>query len=544
MAGELLLGLSSVVAFAMLWATGANDVANALGTSVGSKALTFRHALVLGAVFELLGASLVGGNVEATIQEALIDVDGFGDPFRFAVGMFASILGTFLWVTLATLLAIPVSTTHAIVGSVVGFALFEGRGGHVHWAFIGKTAASWVVSPLLGAVLGGALYRLVLHFILKHENRVARAERGLPYLFAVNLATDAVFIVIGGPAMFRPEGFSTWDVVAQVYLPVFLGMLVVGYVLGLGLILPWVKKHANRFHVNSDAIDAPAGSRREELDALELAVTQTSTGGGSAGSEAGADSTGSGRSSRASDLVTRVSEMSLSARLTENERTLLLSSTDTDPLMVVEDIDDVVAAPRPLAAARGGEAAAAVSPAEAMDSKPTAPGYGLAEVFFAPLCIISACAVAMAHGGNDVANALGPLAVVLNYNANGLSEAKPMPSWINVIGGLGIVSGLATLGYKVMQTVGNKITQLSLSKAFSAQFGASVSILTATVIGLPISTTAVLVGCLTGVGMADGFRKDAVDLKLIGRIVLTWIVTLPVAAAVSGCLYLLFRLGT
>eukprot|EP00730_Choanoeca_flexa_P011287 TRINITY_DN24355_c0_g1_i1.p1 TRINITY_DN24355_c0_g1~~TRINITY_DN24355_c0_g1_i1.p1 ORF type:complete len:498 (+),score=87.66 TRINITY_DN24355_c0_g1_i1:88-1581(+) len=494
MSDASLLVLGAIVAFAMLWATGANDVANALGTSVGSKALTFRTAIIVGAIFELAGASLVGGSVEATIQKNLLSSSDFGDNRKFAIGMFSSIIGTFAWVTLATIVAIPVSTTHAIVGSVIGFAIFQGKTQALQGPYIGATAASWIVSPLLGALIAGMLYTLLRRVILRPETRLRRAELALPYLFAINIATDAVFVVVGGPELLHPA-WNNGKAVYQVYLPVFVTAGILGFVAGKSALLPWVRRHRGSYEAAL-------------LDMEDLNVSMD---------------LGGGRI----DTIPLMTGHDKSDDNDENDRdggraAPLEASAESDKSTTSKD-------------------ASLTTSSEAAAVEVTDAHFGPCEVFFAPLVVTSACAVAFAHGGNDVANALGPLGVIINYQRNDLATILPMPAYVNVIGGVAIVTGLATYGQKVMRTVGGGITQLSFSKAFSAQFGASVSILTATVIGLPISTTAVLVGCITGVGLTDGWRSDSVDFKLIGKIVMAWIITLPAAGITSGLIYLMLR---
>ncbi|EDQ92157.1 uncharacterized protein MONBRDRAFT_5896 [Monosiga brevicollis MX1] len=394
---DTLLALSSLVAFAMLWAAGANDVANALGTSVGSKALTFQRAIVVGAIFELLGASLVGGGVESTIESDIISVNDFGSPRRFAIGMFAAIAATFLWVTVATIAALPVSTTHAIIGSVIGFAIAEGRGRFLQGQNIGLTAASWIVSPLLGGLIAFGIYLMLKHLVLKPTSRLRRAELSLPYLFALNLATDAVFVVAGGPDLLRPRTDSPEQALGQIYVPIFVGTFVVAGLAGRFWLLGWIRRHRH-----------------------------------------------------------------------DNDEELLL----------------------PLSAPDGGRTT--IASRQQQHTGDATNSYGPCEAYFAPLTVASACTVAFAHGGNDVANALGPLSVVINFWRNHLDSHLSLPFWVNFLGGVAIVAGLTTYGQRVMETVGSGITRLSFSKAFAAQFGASVSILTATVLGLPISTTAVL----------------------------------------------------
>ena len=514
-----LLAVGAVLSFAMLCATGANDVANALGTSVGSGALTFRRAIVVAAVFELIGASLVGGAVEDTIQKNFIDLVAFDRDARFAAGMCAAMAATLLWVSLATFFAVPVSTTHAIVGGVVGFALAEGRGATLNGRNLGLTAASWVVSPLLGGVLAALLLLALRRFCLCHGDRLARASRALPYLFGLNVATDVLFILVGGPPLLRPKGLETWQMAVYVFLPALLGSFLVAVAVGHCFIRPYCQRAIQRLGTAGQSF---------VLSQLEDAEEEQ-------------------------PLWTEGDEAYLEAEASEEQQSLLQGSGEAQaPAMVGGDDGAAFEAGAGRTVGRdadgGSGSEAGSSPAEAATrdagdardataSPLTLTGFGLVELFFAPLTIASACAVALAHGGNDVANAIGPFAAILNYTQDRLRDGAPTPVYINLVGGVGIVVGLVTFGYRVMATVGEKITKLSMSKAFAAQYGASVSILVATVLGLPISTTAVLVGCVIGVGLAEGQGRNAVDLQLVKRIFMAWVITLPASAILTAAIY-------
>jgi phosphate/sulfate permease len=525
-----LLSCGAIFGFAMLCATGANDVANALGTSVGSGALSFRRAIIVAAVFELLGASLVGGAVADTIQQNFIDLPAFGRDDRFAAGMCAAMAATLLWVSLATYVSVPVSTTHAIVGGVVGFAIAEGHASTLNGKNLGLTAASWVVSPLLGGVISALLVWVLRRFCLRHDDRLLRASKALPYLFGLNVATDVLFILVGGPPLLRPVGFKAWEKFVYIFLPALLGSFVLAAGVGRWVIRPYCFRAIRR--LGDGAQTFLLSELQEELDEVRPLWTENDE--EFLEEEEEAEERAMKRARKTQDEAARTTADGAPGQAAagrtkgawpEGAQSPQEGSTSSEPRG------------RSTSDEPGSAEGSDGERAEGSRPSPALPGFGPAEIFFAPLTIASACAVALAHGGNDVANAIGPFNAILNYSQNKLQDGSPTPFYINLLGGVGIVVGLVTFGYRVMATVGEKITKLSMSKAFAAQYGASVSILVATVLGLPISTTAVLVGCVIGVGLADGLGRNAVDLHLVKRIMAAWVITLPVSAIITAALY-------
>ncbi len=320
----------------MAWNIGANDLANAMGTSVGSGALSLKQVIIVAAVFEFCGAVFFGKRVTSTLAKGIVPVDHIRmiDPHLVVIGMLAAILAAGFWITLATFYNLPVSTTHSIVGSVLGFGLVSAYHGiisysEIHWPVLVKIVASWLISPLLGALVAYILFMLVSHFILQRTD----------YPFAI----EKKFIIL-----------------------------------------------------------------------------QTMT----------------------------------------------------------------------------------------------------------------ACYMAFAHGSNDVANAIGPLYAGLNVLG---MDGTQIPTGIMVIGGFGMVLGLATWGYKVIQTIGNKITELTPTRGFCAEFATASVVVLHSYSSLPISTTHTLVGSVIGVGLAGGLA--AVDLSVIGKIAISWIITVPVAALTSAIIF-------
>ena len=407
-----LLAVAAIVGLYMAWNIGANDVANAMGTSVGSGALTLRRAIIVAAIFEFSGAMLVGGTVTKTIRKGIVDIDAIqGGPMLFAVGMTCCLLASALWLNIATYMEWPVSTTHSIVGAVVGFGLIAGGFSAVDWSIMTKIVASWVVSPLLGGFLGFLSFTFI-------RNRILNNDRPLMAL----------------------RGWGPW-----MMFPIF-------SVLALSVIFKGLKP------LKLDLALGPA---------LGIAVLF--------------------------GLAVSVITIPIIRRVTLEA--------------AVEKEDQAHRAER----------------------------------VFLVLQVITACFVAFAHGSNDVANAVGPMAAVYGALMVGgeLGSKVEVPHIVLLIGAFGIVVGLATYGYKIIGTVGKKITELTPSRGFAAEFGAATTIVLASKLGLPVSTTHTLVGAVIGVGFARGI--SALNMQVLRGIIASWFITVPFTAALSAGLVILAR---
>jgi PiT family inorganic phosphate transporter len=394
----------------MAWAIGANDVANAMGTSVGSGALTIRRAVVVAAVCEFSGALFVGGHVTDTVRKGMLDMQLVqASPDLLLYGMLGALASAGTLLAVATAYGLPISTTHSIVGSIIGFGSVALGVDAVNWGKVAQIVASWLTSPLLGGVISFMVFNLVRYLILDRDDPMAAAKRTGPYFFFF------VTFTIGLVTLFKGLKNLTLD------------------------------------------FDLP------QALALSLAI-------GVVGA-----------------LVGRI----------------FLSRVKTT----------------------GAEGEAR---------------YVGVERVFVVLQIMTACAVAFAHGSNDVANSIGPLAAVTAVVREAdLTKKAPVELWMLGLGGIGIVFGLATWGYRVMETVGKKITELTPSRGFSAELAAALTIVLASRFGIPVSTTHILVGSVLGVGLARGI--GALDLRVVGRILISWIATLPIAATLSVFFFYFFK---
>ncbi|TNE37259.1 MAG: inorganic phosphate transporter [Alphaproteobacteria bacterium] len=410
--GTVFIILALIFGLYMTWGIGANDVANAMGTSVGSGAITITTAIFIAAIFEFAGAALAGGNVTSTIRKGIIDpAPIINNPEILVFGMLAALLSAAIWLMLASNRGWPVSTTHSIVGAIVGFALAGIGTEAVQWDKISQIVASWVLSPVLGGTISFLLMMSVRQLILNTDNPFENAKRWGPvYLFFVGFIIALVTLFKGlkhlNIHLTVPQSF--FSAAAVGLLVAFLGWLILRRVT--------IDRDADReFH------------------------------------------------------------------------------------------------------------------------------FASVERIFGPMMIFTACSMAFAHGSNDVANGVGPIAAVYGIVSSGgeVMQKSQLPIWILILGGGGIVLGLATYGYKVMRTIGTKITELTPSRGFCAELAAASVVVLASRTGMPVSTTHIAVGAVVGVGFARGI--GALDLRVIMGIIMSWVITLPVAGILSALLFFMLK---
>ncbi|MHC4447212.1 MAG: inorganic phosphate transporter [Planctomycetota bacterium] len=403
--GTVLITIGVVFGLYMTWGIGANDVANVMGSSVGSGAITVTTAIIIAGIFEFGGAALAGGHVTATIRKGIIDpAPIINTPEILVFGMLAAVLAAAVWLMIASSRGWPVSTTHSIVGAVVGFAIAGIGLGAVKWDKIGLIVASWVVSPVLGGTIAFLLMVSIRRLILNTDDPFLSAKRWGPvYVFLVGFVIALVTLFKGLKhlklELTVPMSFAAATVIGLAIA--FIGWLLI---------------------------------RRIQVDE-------------------GAD----------------------------------------------QDYH-----------------------------------FASVEKVFAPMMLFTACGMAFAHGSNDVANGVGPLAAVYGLVQSGgeVAQESELPLWILLLGGFGIVVGLATYGYRVMRTIGTKITELTPTRGFSATMAAAATVVLASRTGMPVSTTHVAVGAVMGVGLARGI--GAIDLRVIGGIIVSWIVTLPIGGVLAA----------
>jgi len=407
---EILVIAAVVIGLYMAWNIGANDVANSMADAVGSKALSVFWAVILAGICEFCGAVLVGTHVTDTVRKGIIDTQFFThDPRMLAHGMVCAMLAAAVWLNVASYFGMPVSTTHSIVGAIVGFGILQASLAHIHWAKLAQIVASWFISPLVGGIMAFIIFKLISRYILSVDKPAVAARKGVP------VCTFFTFAI---------------------------------------LILATIYKGLENIHLHFNAPKALALSILGGLIAAGVSILLT-------------------KRNRNCDK-----ELPLERQLIQVEK------------------------------------------------------------IFAVLVIITSCTVAFAHGANDVANAIGPLAAVVEIvKYNVIPEKVPVEMWILALGGGGIALGLAMFGYRVMRLVGTKVTEITPSRGVAADLSTMVTVLTCSKLGLPISTTHTLVGAIIGVGLARGIT--AINRKVVGSIFTSWFATIPIAAGLTVVFYLI-----
>lgn len=453
--------LALVIGFYMAWNIGANDVANAIGTSVGSGALKLRQAVILAAIFEFIGAYFFGSDVAQTMSHGLLDLSYFqNDPLHLAVGMVSALLATGLWLQIASFFGWPVSTTHSIVGAIAGFGIYSYGLEVLQLDMFKRIALSWVISPLVGGLFSYALFAILRRAIFFQGRPLAAIRRWAPALVAVFSSVMLCFLLFNLLEKTYNRVFFK-----EMFVIVF-SFMIIAYCLA-SLLMPYIW-HAEQLEVETlDEQAEMASVKIQEAIASLKQISQT-----------------------ASDEVKNQVE----GRIVELE-TMLHQIPLKSCALNHSQIQKV-------------------------------------EGFFAWFQCASACMMALSHGANDVSNAVGPLTITLQIMATGLLPAEAIiPPSILALGGFGIVVGLATWGWRVVETVGKKITQLTPSRGFCAEFGCASTVLVCSEIGLPVSTTHVLVGSILGVGLARGL--SALNLSTLKDIVFSWLITIPIGAGLS-----------
>ncbi|MGL5394008.1 MAG: inorganic phosphate transporter [Shewanella sp.] len=402
--GQWLIAIAAAFGFLMAWGIGANDVANAMGTSVGSNAITIKQAIIIAMIFEFSGAFLAGGEVTNTIRSGIVDSSYFTEtPELLVYGMIGSLLAAGIWLVVASALGWPVSTTHSIVGAIIGFAAVGVGTEAVAWEKVGGIVGSWVITPAISGFMAFILFQSTQKLIFNTDDPLANAKRYVPFYMAF-----------------------------------------AGFIMALMTILKGLSHVGLHFSVTESYL----------LAAVIAAVV---------------------------GIVGKIAISRLKMSDKANRQTM----------------------------------------------------FANVEKVFAILMVLTACCMAFAHGSNDVANAIGPLAAVVSVvNSGGeIASKSPLVWWILPLGAVGIVMGLAIFGQRVMQTIGKNITHLTPSRGFAAELAAATTVVIASSTGLPISTTQTLVGAVLGVGMARGIA--AINIGVVRNIVVSWVVTLPAGAGLS-----------
>jgi len=394
-----MLELAMVIGFAMAFAIGANDVANSMATAVGAKAITPKQATLISGILEFLGAALFGAQVTKTIAKGIVNLDMITSPHEIVIGAMAALIASTVWIIFATIWGMPVSTTHSVVGGMVGFGIAAAGIHAVNWLKMGAIVLTWIVSPLVGGLLAFITFKVISWTILHRSDPVKASRFWAPFLIGI------AFFVVGLLLSIKTFKFPIQD------------SLLIGVLVGVAAFF------LTMIYVKRISMDDP---------------------------------------------------------------------------------------------------------------------YETVERVFRRAQVLTSCYVSFSHGANDVANAVGPVALMYIILKTGqTSGVIEIPKWLLAFGGLGIAFGVGSLGYRVMRTVGEGITELNNTRGFSIDFATATTVFVASFTGMPVSTTHTVVGAVTGVGLARGI--EVVNIGILKNIVISWLVTVPFAAGVSALVFEIFK---
>ena len=471
-----------IFAFYNAWGGGANDCANSFATAVGSKTLTLKQAVLVASVFEFTGAVLMGSHVTDSVRKNIVSLDIFeDDPGALMLGMLCADLASAIWLTVATYLRWPVSTTHSIIGAIIGFALAYGGDSAVNWEKTGYIVLSWLVSPLLAGIFSLTFFTFIKKFVFDSLNPFERTEKIFPVLTFVTFFINTLFIIYkGSPALDIDE------MPIEKCIGISIGIGVFTASISQFIYLPYARK---RTLASTDS--GPGEIEMQEVD-----------------------------SSRSSSYINTFSD--LEGETQNHHEVDEEDNLDTRIEKVRQNLTTLI-----------------TERSENKINELHKNAYHIDEKsdkLCSWLQIFTSCFSSFAHGSNDVANAVAPLATIYSiYTLDRVESTAVVPVWILLIGGVGIVFGLATWGYKIIDKIGRELTKVSPSRGFIIELAAAITVIIASRTELPVSTTHCQVGSVVGCGLSNG--KKNVQWKLLKGIVWSWVITLPVTGFLSAALF-------
>lgn len=556
---DYIFALTLIFAFLDAWNIGANDVANSFATSVSSRSLTLRQAMMIATVMEFTGAVTVGARVSDTIRSKIVNVDIFTEqPIVLMLGMLCAIIGSSTWLTVATIMGLPVSTTHCIIGGVIGMGIAAGGIDGVSWSWekkgVAQVVSSWVIAPAIAGAFAAIIFSITKYGVLKRSNPLKWGFVMVPVYFGFTSGILTMLIVWKGAPSLNLDKWNTAQICGTIF-----GVSAAVMLLVITFFLPWLHRklvmddwtiewrhlplgpmllkrgpvppppeginvqvvqdyyrgHATLADLEAAKMHPDTISTMEHLKSNKLAME-----GGMISREK--ETAGSKQQVNTNSLEQLERDDAGPWYLPKNLPTALkkafLHGVSKDIVeeqkkgsnMLTRNLEDVIA--------RGAH----------YDNK--------AEHLYSFLQVLTAATSSFAHGANDVSNAVGPLATVyLIWSSGTLAKKSPVPVWVLVYGGTGIVIGLWTYGYNIMRSLGNRLTLHSPTRGFSMELGSAMTVVFATRMAIPISTTQCIVGATMGVALCNGDIR-ALNWRMVAWCYAGWIITLPIAGLISGCL--------
>uniref|UniRef100_A0A671US84 Phosphate transporter n=1 Tax=Sparus aurata TaxID=8175 RepID=A0A671US84_SPAAU len=587
-----LLVLGFVIAFILAFSVGANDVANSFGTAVGSGVVTLRQACILATIFETVGSVLLGAKVSETIRQGIIDVRMYnGSEHVLMAGSISAMFGSAVWQLAASFLKLPISGTHCIVGATIGFSMVARGHQGVKWIEILRIVASWFLSPLLSGIMSGVLFYFVRKFILNKDDPVPNGLRALPVFYAITMGINLFSIMFTGAPLLGFDRVPWWGT-----LCISLGFALVTALFVWFVVCPRLRK---KIKLNKNASKPPSaeqppppnpqpqappaesekvafklgGSEEADLDNNDMETKDLDIGNGLNGTvgpmmitdpHSGRSHTIHKDSGLYKDLLHKLHMAKVGDCIGDTdteERPIRRNNSYTSYTMAIYGIQgdpkykdlEVGLQRRSRVDSYSSYSSAVSSGSTVQDGSVTqeacpdpTPEEDELEVdqpavssLFQFLQILTACFGSFAHGGNDVSNAIGPLvALWLLYESGSVVSNSPTPIWLLLYGGVGICAGLWVWGRRVIQTMGKDLTPITPSSGFSIELASALTVVVASNIGLPVSTTHCKVGSVVAVGWLRS--RKSVDWRLFRNIFIAWFVTVPISGLISAAIMALF----
>lgn len=494
------------------WGGGANDCANSFATAVGAKVLTLKQAVLVASIFEFSGAVLMGSHVTNFVRKKIVSQTIFEDnPGALMLGMLCANLASALWLTLATYLKWPVSTTHSIIGAIIGFSLAYGGAEAIVWDKVGFIVLSWIVSPLLAGIFSFILFKIVVKCVFESSNPFNNTKKIYPLLTFITFFINSLFIIYKGSPQLDLDEMPIWQC-----LVISLGIGFFTAFVAWYFYLPYaVKKVESYFNENNvtpietielERIDSVTRESSESSDIRRTDSYIDSVAISGDHLETPVETDGPSNCNDEPESYSYDNEITI-------DENIILSKNYTQNLRQRK---------------RTKELENFYTNSFNVDKK--------ADKLCSWLQIFTSCFSSFSHGSNDVANAVAPLASIYAiYETGVVTSNVEVPIWILALGGFGIVVGLATWGYKIIDKMGSEITKISPSRGFIIELAAATTIIIASRSEMPVSTTHCQVGSIVGCGLTSGKRN--VKWKLLKGILFSWLVTLPITGLLSAALF-------
>ncbi|KAI9015941.1 phosphate-repressible phosphate permease [Hyaloraphidium curvatum] len=554
-----IFALGMVFAFLDAYSIGANDVANSFSTAVASKTITLKQAVIIALFAEFLGAFLLGKSTADTIRSGIANLNFYtNQPEILMLGMLCALIGSSTTVMTATKFGLPISTTHAIVGGIIGMSVAAAGWNSVYWGWDGflKIAVSWFTSPIFAGILAALIYLSVKYIVLKSPNSFERGLQMFPvYVFLTCGIMISYIVFKGAPNLPKPESMPQWQLQACIwgsiggaallalyawffYVPWIRRVLIGNEDLKWYHVFwaPWVPTRPQRksamtpwgqeTYAKDQAAAAAAGAIAASADVKDAAVSEATEKDIEAAIPVEVPVPAAHHAG-----TNNILEQALEEQMYANEGVEIPKKTDPTVWGKVKGVL-LHGVNQEIADHEADKYAYLHDAAVTYESK-TEELYSFLQVF---TCTIAS----FSHGSNDVANAIGPLSVIYYIWETGgqcarVGKSTSVQLWILAYGGIAIDIGLATWGYNVMRTLGNHLTYHSPSRGFSMELGAALAVLTASFIGIPVSTTQCITGATTAVGLCNGTTKG-LNWKLLAFCFASWFLTVPLSGTVAGCI--------